>query len=111
MLDDPYWVNSEGEILYPQDIDDIYLMNIINYMEKYAEYFLQQEIEFYNYIAKSEIWRPTGDIAVEHFDGFGIYLHSVDPLEWVKETETYKVMENEMKARGLCFSQKRVGLI
>ena len=31
MLDYPFWIR-DGKELYPKDIDDDYLLNIINYM-------------------------------------------------------------------------------
>jgi hypothetical protein len=108
MLDDSYWIDKEGNKLYPQDIEDIYLMNIINFMEKNAEIYQNAEIE--EIISLGVPPDGGSGCGEDQFVEYLNYVSNLEPLEWVRETVTYQTMLDEMKSRGLCFSQKRVGL-
>lgn len=109
MLNNPYWTDREGNELYPQDIDDVHLMNIINFIERNAEFY--QEVELMEIISLEVPPDGGSGCGEDQFVECLSYVSSFEPLEWVKETLTYQTMLDEMKSRGICFSQKRVGLI
>jgi len=108
MLDNHYWIDKEGNKLYPQNINNTHLINIINFIERNAEAYQNAEIEETVSLGVP----PDGDSGCgeDQFVEYLNYVSSFEPLEWVRETVTYQTMIKEMKSRGLCFSQKRVEL-
>lgn len=94
--DKSVWVTKDGRTLKPEEMEDSHLLSAIRFLKKKASG-LKESAD----LAMSLTRGPDGDMAQLAFAYEQEAQFNLTPIEWLKQTTIYRLLQEEVTRRGL----------